>query len=61
MLSIISPNAGFGRQGMLFSVSTGRKMPVEALTAVGETHIPANLTTLLKSIPSGGTKWYMKA
>lgn len=36
-------------------------MPDKAFTAVGETYIPADLTTLFKSIPSGGTKWYVKA
>lgn len=61
MLSKISQNTAFGRQGALFSVGTGGKMPEEALTAVGETHIPADPTTLFKSIPSGGTKRYVKA
>lgn len=61
MLSKISQNTAFGRRGMLFSVGTGGKMPEEALTAVGEPHIPADRTTLFKSIPSGGTKWYVKA
>lgn len=61
MLSKISQNTAFGRVGTLFSVHAGGKMPEEALTAVTETYIPADLTTLFKSIPSGGTKWYAKA
>lgn len=60
MLSKIIQNTGFGRQGTLFLVGTGGKMPEEALTAVDETYIPADLTTSFKSIPSGGTKWYVK-
>ena len=61
MLSKISQNTALRRQSTLLSVGTGSKMPEEALTAVGETHIPADLSTLFKSIPSGGTKWYVKA
>lgn len=61
MISKTTKNAAFGRKGTLFSVCTRGKMPDKALTAVGETYIPADLTTLFKSIPSGGTKWYVKA
>lgn len=57
----ISLNNDSGRTGTLFSAHAGGKMPEEALTAVDETYIPADLTTLFKSIPSGGTKWYAKA
>lgn len=61
MLLKIIQNTVFGRQGTLFLVGTGGKRLEEALTAVGETYIPADLTTSFKSIPSGGTKWYVKA
>jgi len=56
MRSKISQNAALGRQGTLFSVGAGGKMPEEAFTAAGETCVPADLTALFKSIPSGGTK-----